>query len=297
MRKIELDPPEADMTALQHLRASLPDVAEKYLRAALQRKDVRADGVRLRGNDRLRVGAPVTVFLPDDAFVLPIPTVVYEDSQLLVCDKPQGLIVENHAGGDSLSARVQVYGRAQGFSPRLCHRLDAGTGGLVIFAKTDGAHAVLYDLLKRHALRRFYEAIVQGAPHEGRLSDGWIKGSPRVKIVAPGRYGSAPCETVVRVLLGGGTMSRIEAEIITGRTHQIRAQLAHHGHPVLGDDVYGSRAWNRQMGARCQQLFSTRFLFPADMPEPLQYLSQRQLPAGGYDAAQALDAWSAKMRW
>jgi 23S rRNA pseudouridine1911/1915/1917 synthase len=221
---------------------------------------------------RIEPGAELVLTLPPalpaEAAAEAIPLdVVYEDAELIVIDKPAGLVVHpapgahehtlvnallHHCGG-SLSG---IGGRLR---PGIVHRIDKDTSGLIVAAKTDRAHQGLARQFAAHALERRYLAVLRGAPDpaEPRLAGapgvGWEPGGwlriegaigrhpadrKRMAVVAGGK----PAVTRVRVLERFGTQaSLVECRLETGRTHQIRVHLAHVGHPLAGDRVYGRR--------------------------------------------------------
>ncbi|MCL1964186.1 MAG: RNA pseudouridine synthase, partial [Firmicutes bacterium] len=142
--------------------------------------------------------------------------------------------------------------------------LDVMTGGLVLLAKDARALAVAEDAFARHALAKGYRALVRGCPtpKEAILTAYLRKDAERarVRVLDRAAEGTVPIETRYRVVEAGEEISRVEIGLITGRTHQIRAHMAHIGHPILGDDKYGDRAFNRDHGARRQKLWATRLV-------------------------------------
>ena len=143
-----------------------------------------------------------------------------------------------------------------------CHRLDAQTGGLLLLAKSEPAREEAVAAFAAHQVRKVYHCLVRGAPQPAEKTlRAWLEKdaqAARVRIWDSPRGGALPIETRYRTLAREGELSRLEVEIPTGRTHQIRAQLAHIGHPILGDDKYGDRALNRRFGVRAQQLWAVR---------------------------------------
>lgn len=154
------------------------------------------------------------------------------------------------------------------FFPAPCNRIDRFTGGIVIFAKTKEALLAVDALIRARKLRKFYHCIVRGTPKPPRacetLPPQGRKARTRAR-PAPSQ-GAQAAETRYRTLEARGDVSLVECELITGRTHQIRAQMAHAGHPLLGDGQYGDAAWNRAMGRGQQALYAVRLEFPADLP-------------------------------
>ena len=211
---------------------------------------------------------------------------LYEDENLLLIDKRPGMLVHPDASEkvNTLVTHVRAYlyqkgayDPAQDFSPAPCNRIDRFTGGIVIFAKTKEALLAVDALIRARKLRKFYHCIVRGTPKppEGVLKHFLLKGEKRVRVLDRPERGAQTAETRYRTLEARGDVSLVECELITGRTHQIRAQMAHAGHPLLGDGQYGDAAWNRAMGRGQQALYAVRLEFPADLPGALAPLSGR----------------------
>ena len=201
--------------------------------------------------------------IPGAAVGIPI---VYADENIIVADKPQGLPTAKADGeGETLESRLEVYG-----SPMPAHRLDANTTGLVLFARNNGALEVLTEAIKQRTLRKFYRCTVKGRPQpaSAELTAYCVKDEARSRIAVYDRpvQGSRDMVTRYTTLSSSGGMSELEVELVTGRTHQIRAHLAHIGCPILGDDKYGDREFNHSHKARTQQLRAVRLVcaFPKD---------------------------------
>ena len=179
---------------------------------------------------------------------------VYEDDDLLAVDKNVGTEVESELLPELASLRPGL---------RLIHRLDANTKGIILFAKNAETEERLLAAFREHeGIRKEYEAILCGtlSPAAGRLVDYGCKDAERalMRIVPEGTKGALRMELSYRVLESRGGLSRVAVDLMTGRTHQIRAQFANIGHPVLGDDRYGDRESNRRYRVREQQLLAKR---------------------------------------
>jgi Pseudouridylate synthases, 23S RNA-specific len=238
------------------LRRLLPDVPAWVLRDAFSRRDVKRGEQRISPDAIVSGGDTLYVYLPARAESMPLQIVFEDDAYLVVC-KRQGMSVQGEGSVEVLAARHM------GKPAHACHRLDVMTGGLLLLAKTEQALSVAEDAFANHALTKTYRALVRGcpAPREATLTAYLRKDADRatVRIFDRPAPGSLPIETRYRVL-AAGEVSRVEIDLVTGRTHQIRAHLAHIGHPVLGDDKYGDRAFNRTHGARRQRLWATRLV-------------------------------------
>ena len=192
---------------------------------------------------------------------------------MILINKPQGLQAqndENPLSGDSALTRVIAMKREAGEktdSIRLCHRLDVQTGGLLLLTKDDAAYEAARKAFEARTMEKFYTCRVKGCPaRKEAVMRAYLRKDAELSRVSVTDY---PARGALEIVTGyrvmePGEYARLEVELMTGRTHQIRAHLAHIGHPILGDDKYGDRALNRQLGLRRQQLWATRLVFHAD---------------------------------
>ena len=191
---------------------------------------------------------------------------VYLDEHCIVVDKHAGVETEGELLGELESLFESVYP---------VHRLDANTEGIVLFARTEEAAAKYEQLFYTHELRKSYHAVVRGVPmSEGRLIH-WVQKNADesyVRLCREGDAGALRCELSFDVLESDGEASLLEIELFTGRTHQIRVQMAAIGHPVLGDDKYGDREFNKQRKKRTQQLLAKRLEIDGVVFESLREL-------------------------
>lgn len=266
--------------AVPLLPASL---AQKYIRL----KRIKRNGARVQRDDRLAAGDVLQLYINDEFFDTPKEEnayltvaspklrIVYEDAHVLLVDKRPGIAVHPHDGaeyGRTLIDHIQAYlyqsgqwrpRQEQSFTPALCNRIDRNTGGIVIAAKTADALRILNQKIRDRELDKRYLAIVEGVPKpaEGILRGYLFKDAKknRVFVTDTPRAGGKTAETRYRTLTSRNGLSLVECELITGRTHQIRAQFAHAGHPLLGDGKYGKL--DRQADRRYQALYSYRLTF------------------------------------
>jgi len=242
------------------LQTRAPDLSRTRLQALIATGRVRVTGSHVKASHRLRAGAQVTVEVPAPEPVAltpePIPLdVVYEDADLLVVNKPAGLVVHPGAGhrtGTLVHAVLAHCGPAlSGVGgarrPGIVHRLDRGTSGLLVVAKNDHAHLALARQLKARTVERRYLALVHGRlPHAAGVVETAIGRDPhdRLRMAVRPAGAGRPALTRYRVLerfLRPAPFTLVEATLGTGRTHQIRVHLAHLGAPVVGDQTYRRR--------------------------------------------------------
>ena len=271
--------------AVPLLPASL---AQKYIRL----KRIKRNGARAQRDTRLEAGDLLQLYINDEFFdtprednayltvAAPKLNIVYEDENILLVDKRPGLAVHPHDGaeyGQTLIDQIQAYlyqkhewrpREENAFTPALCNRIDRNTGGIVIAAKTAEALRVMNQKIKDRELDKRYLAIVEGTPkpREGSLKGYLFKDAVknRVFVTDTPKPGAKTCQTNYRVLDSRNGLSLVECELITGRTHQIRAQFAHAGHPLLGDGKYGKL--DKRFDRTYQALYSYKltFLFTTD---------------------------------
>ena len=256
-----LVPPAAEgLRVADFLRSALPELPESMLRRVFASRDVKLDGVRVPREQKVRQGQILKIYIPDASGKKAVPpslSVVYEDDDVLLVNKRAGISVEPDAhGGTTLTDLCAEYVRQKNpdaFPPAACHRLDNKTCGLCLFAKNPQALEILQDVFRSRKLEKYYICLVRGImkPPQAVCSAWLIKDAmhARVRITDHPAPDARPITTGYETL-ASGPVSRLRVHLITGRTHQIRAHLAALGHPLLGDDLYGDRDFNRREKAR-----------------------------------------------
>lgn len=246
------------------VRSMLPELPESVLRKVFDARDVKLDGVRVSRNHIVRDGQVLKIYIPDSlaaAPAFPALSIVYEDADVLLINKRAGISVESDAhGGATLTDLCAAYVSQKdpaAFLPAACHRLDNRTCGLCLFAKNQPALEILQDVFRSRNLEKYYVCLVRGImkPPSAVCSAWLVKDARRAKVRVTDRPepDAKPIETGYETL-ESGPVSRLRVHLITGRTHQIRAHLAALGHPVLGDDLYGDREFNRRQKAHSLKL-------------------------------------------
>ncbi len=237
------------------IRRFLPEIPPHVLRASFQRRDVKLDGKRVKPDVRVTEGQLVQVYCMEPS--APPVDVVYEDDDVLLINKRAGVSVEpDEKGGASLvelAHKHLLLKDAGALPPHPCHRLDNQTCGLILFAKHERAEEILLQAFKERTMDKRYICLVRGMmkPPAATCKAFLLKDAEaaRVTILDHPAPGAKSIATAYETL-EAGPISRLRVHLLTGRTHQIRAHLAALGHPLLGDDVYGDRAFNRANHAR-----------------------------------------------
>lgn len=259
------------------LAGCLPELTRSAVQRLLAEGGVTCGGAPVRKNARTEAGAVYAVTLPEarpvETAAQDIPLdIVYEDGDVLVINKPKGLVVHPAAGhedgtlvnallyhcGDSLSG---VGGERR---PGIVHRIDRDTSGLIIAAKNDTAHLALSAQLADHTLARTYECLVVGNFREDSGTvDAPIGRHPTDrKKMAVTQKNSRRAVTHWEVIARYPGVTHLRCRLETGRTHQIRVHLAHIGHPILGDTVYGNKKPVPGLTGQCLHATGLRFIHP-----------------------------------
>lgn len=255
----------------------------KYIRT----KRIKVNGKRAEISTRLNIGDTVDAYINDEFFASKQPkydflsapaslNVLYEDENILLADKNQGLLVhpDKNEYNDTLIARIQHYLYVKGeynpeeensFRPALANRIDRNTGGIVIAAKNAEALKILCDKIKHREIEKKYLAVIHGVPKKKTaLLEGFLeKNENKNKVFLKSRKteDSRTIKTRYTLLDSKNELSLVEVELLTGRTHQIRAHMASIGHPLLGDGKYGKLAADKKLGFDKQALYSYSIKF------------------------------------
>lgn len=275
-------PPEAKGERLdQFLQRHFPDLSRSRLQELIQAGSVLVggkpsrSGLRLRGDEQLLVTLPPPREASVEAEAIPLE-VLFEDGDLLVINKPQGLVTHPAPGAWSgtlvnalLAHCKDLSGIGGVLRPGIVHRLDKATSGLLVVAKTDAAHRALAEQIASKSARRQYLAIVHGVPAGGAGTvDQPIARHPSERIKMAVVAGGRAARTHWRVLESFADAALLEVTLETGRTHQIRVHMAHLGHPVVGDPVYGPhRSFPVRLEGQALHAYRLAFVHPRTLQE------------------------------
>lgn len=276
-----------------------PGMCQKYLRL----KRVRINGKVAARDARLATGDVLNIYLNDELFEKPHRTdallskfhwhlnIVYEDENILLVDKRPGIMVHGDASEklNTLVTHVRAYLYQKGeydsmvegsFAPAPCNRIDRFTGGIVIFAKNAAALREMDIRIRNHEVAKHYMCIIIGQMRtaHGTLDNYVLKHEGRRKVIVSDRPlpGAQRAQTRYETLAITHGLSLMDCELLTGRTHQIRAQFAHAGHQLLGDGQYGDPAEGQRFGREYQALYAYRLVFNfSDETQTLGYLNGR----------------------
>lgn len=302
MKEFIITKNDASLRLDKFITKNCPTLPSSLMFKYIRTKRIKVNGKRAEISTRLAVGDTVSAYINDEFFVSVNPTydflsapatldIVYEDENIILVDKKQGLLVhpDKNEYTNTLIARIQHYLYKKGeydpqnensFRPALANRIDRNTGGIVIAAKNAEALRILCDKIKLRELDKRYLAVVHGVPKQKTaLLEGFLeKNEEKNQVFLSKKRGdnSKSIKTKYTVLQSKNNLSLLEIELITGRTHQIRAHMAAIGHPLLGEGKY-SKSNDKKLGFDKQALYSysLQFDFKTDA-QILNYLNGKR---------------------
>ncbi len=291
MKILEIGKNDAGQRLDKFLSKAVKAMPPSLMYKSIRTKKIKVNRKRAEISQILCEGDTVQLFLPDELFdvsdneesrlchITPTFGIVYEDDNIILCDKPSGLSVHSDEDNDTnnLITQVQAYlykkgeytpSSEQSFAPALCNRIDRNTAGIVIAAKNAEALREMNAVIKERRLTKKYLCAVNGVPEkrEQTLRGFLIKNSSTntVNVYPSYRKGAKEIVTKYKVLTSKDNLSLLEVELLTGRTHQIRAHLSSVGHPLVGDGKYGINKDAKKGGYKYQALCSYYLSFNCD---------------------------------
>ena len=293
MKSFTINGNSAEQRLDKFVKKAVPNLPQALLYKYIRTKRIKVNSKRAEISTRLKEGDTVDMYINDEFFektqreydftkASTKLDILYEDENILLLDKKAGVLChpDDREYVDTLIGRVKRYMYEKGeydpdseasFVPSLVNRIDRNTGGIVIAAKNAESLRILNEKMKQRQLHKYYLCVVIGSPEqkEGTL-EGWLlkdESKNTVRILKNEAYGAKNIKTKDRVLDTADGLSLVEIELLTGRTHQIRAHMASIGCPLLGDGKYGRNENNKKFGGYKKQLlysYKLRFDFTTD---------------------------------
>ncbi len=309
MTEITIQKNDAGQRADRFLAKAYPNLKSQLVCKLMRKKRIKLNGAKVEPNAILKEGDVFRFYLSEELLsketrretadfrdISAEINVVYEDENIMLVDKPAGLVVheDNDNTADTLINRILscLYRNGEfnpecenSFTPALVNRIDRNTSGIVIAAKNAESLRVLNQKVRDREIKKLYLCAVSGKPEPSSATlTAYLKKlaeENRVLISDKPRPDYLTIKTKYWVLESRGGLSLVEVDLLTGRTHQIRAHFAHIGHPLLGDGKYGENAINKRYGAKFQALcsYKLKFEFTTDAGR-LEYLNGRDFTVG-----------------
>ena len=300
MRILQIKKNDAGQRLDKFLTKAVKGLPMSMMYKLVRTKKIKVNRKRTEPNYMLCEGDEIQLFIKDEFFdspekdtsslrtIMPKLDICYEDENIILCNKRPGVLVHEDTDGvdNTLIMHIKAYlcqkgeydhENEQSFAPALCNRIDRNTGGIVIAAKNAEALRVMNEKIRNDEIRKFYYCIVRGVPQKkADTLTGWLRKDSTtntVEVFDKKVNGSKNIITKYKVVDSKNNESLVEVELVTGRTHQIRAHMAHIGHPLVGDGKYGVNREDKRRGYKFQALYAYKLRFDFDDKEgPLGYL-------------------------
>lgn len=308
MKLITVHKQEEGQRLVKLLGAYLKEAPNSFFYKMLRKKNITLNGKKADGTEKLKCGDEIRLFLSDETyekfagkvqpkekFPMAKLNIVYEDSNVILINKPAGMLSQKSVPSDvSLNEYLLGYLEKSGqwkqeeskaFRPSVCNRLDRNTSGMVICGKSMAGLQQMAALLKDRSLHKYYLCLVKGVMAESQHLEGYLlkdENSNQVKIFQKETEGAAHIITEYEPLYTEGETTLLKVTLVTGKSHQIRAHLSSIGYPIIGDPKYGERKVNaffrETHGIKNQMLHAWKLTFP-ELTEPLDNLSGKSFEA------------------
>ncbi len=272
------------------VRSRYPSCSSGTIQKALRNKEIKVNGNRIKEDTVVYENDEIEVFISDELLLnkhtpqIDKKRIIYEDDNILIFNKPQEIEVQGNSDEVGLEELLKDYlsPKNKKYFLKACHRIDRNTKGLVIFAKNSESEKEILDLIKEHKINKFYKALVYGIPKNKNmtLKAYLFKDSKKSNVIISDIPKKGYQEIITKYKLiesdKSSNTSLLEVELITGKTHQIRAHLAHNGLPIIGDGKYGVNQVNKAFKKKLQELEAYKIVFE-DVDGLLSYLSKKTI--------------------
>ena len=285
MKKLVVDKKYDGKKLNKFLLDNIPNLSYGLFCNTLRKKDIKINGKRTNKDITIFDGDEILVYISDELLDSMSSNsvnldIIYEDENILVINKPANIEV---TGIDSLTSLIHKKYENSDFKPMPCHRLDRNTNGLILYAKNEESLNILLEKFKNHEIEKHYLALVYGVPSVDykRIESYLFKDNKKSMVY----ISDTPKKGYVKIITSFSVLERkpdntslLDVQIETGKTHQIRAQLAHIGHPIIGDGKYGKNEINKKFRKNTQMLcsYSLKFNFKTDS-DILNYLKNKKI--------------------
>lgn len=319
MKEIMISETEAGQRLDKVLGKILKNTTSSFRYKMLRKKNIKLNNGKAAGHEKLKPGDSIQLYFSDESFEKlseteqrekknPLPPysldIIYEDEHLILMNKPVGMLSQKAKAEDiSINDYLVQYVYEKGIDtavvkPSICNRLDRNTSGLLIGGCSMAGLQTMSELLRKRKVHKYYLALVKGVMVESQSIEGYLRKNEQnntVELYSEKMEGANPIKTKYKALVTNGEYTMLKVELVTGKTHQIRAHLASIGYPILGDYKYGHRETNnrikKEYGCNHQLLhaFELKFeqvegalsylsgqIFQAPLPEQFQMIVEKE---------------------